>query len=640
MDKKNSEKKIVTEMLDYLWRNAGYSGEKAVFNIASLMAYRYIYEKNRLNLIESSQGLPDYEDPLFLPFIKYDMEKIIGFPIPLDLKNEHIKYIMTLFDSIKSSDTFEYITIFNMLVNVGGLNKQSMLPSPIMKIIVELLVSQEIPYKSNIGFANCGNGLFLSEAINTLRASHFDNTYFSTFNRNYTNIFGFDLSPENIMLTKLQLLFNDAAAELEQVDFLSLHNNLSFDLLFITPPFGIRYRDGEKDGLNYNLGTNITSEIAYLFKMIECLKVNGWGAIHLPEAFFSAQSYKKVREQLLHDVTIEGIISLPSGITKNSSIKTSILIFKNSDHSNNNTSERKIWFYEINKNDLEYTDSDSFVLKNSQDLIDSWNTRNTDFEEWQRQLSTYNKLADYPLTNRTNQNITFASYQDIRDKQYNLSLNNYKFIKLEIEEEETHDLKGLLSELIELEKDIMIRMNNLMDSFENAIINDVINSSEFSPINTDESGENPIQDTETVSNIEFTDTLDPFTDIINQQVFERRKLLIKEKLEEIHNTLPWFIEQLADWQQMLLYRYYDPDIKHPLAIHEAAKGIVGVQEAVQTTHLFKSMGLLEKVIYADISQSNNNFDPPLFTISQDKPFSIERWQPAIEFIWERNDENK
>ncbi|MED3541306.1 N-6 DNA methylase [Bacillus toyonensis] len=640
MDKKNSEKKIVTEMLDYLWRNASYSGEKAAFNIAYLMADRYINEKNRLNSIENSQELLDYRDPLFSLFDNREMDFFVNSSIPLDLKSEHASYIMNLFEDLKSGDTFDYVAIFNMLVNLGGLNKQSLLPSPIMKIIVELLVSQELPYEANIGFANCGNGLSLSEAINTLQANHSDDTHFSSINRNNTNIFGFDLSQENIILTKLQLLFNDAIAKLEQKDFLSLHNNLSFDLLFITPPFGLKYRDGEIDGLNYNLGTNTSSETAYLFKMIECLKVTGRGAIHLPEGFFFNQSYKKVREQLFHDVTIEGIISIPSGITKNSSVKTSVLIFKNSGHSYTNTYERKIWFYEINKNDLEYTDSDTFVLKNSQDLIDSWNTRNTDFEEWQRHLSTNDKLSYYPLSHRTNQNVTFASYQDIRDKQYNLSLNNYKFIKLEIEEEEKHDLKGLLSELIELEKDIMIQMYDLMDSFENAIIDDVINSSEFSPINTDESGENPIQDTETGSNIEFTDTLDPFTDVINQQIFERRNLLIKEKLEEIHNTLPWFIEQLADWQQMLLYRYYDPDIKYPLAIHEAAKGIVGVQEALQTTNLFKSMGLLEKVIYSDISQSNNGFDTPLFTISKDKPISIERWQPAIEFSRERKDENK
>ncbi|PHD71681.1 hypothetical protein COF64_22780 [Bacillus sp. AFS043905] len=647
MDEKRLEKKIVTEMLDYLWRNAGYSKEKAVYNIAHLLVYKYMNEKKILNSGKSYEELLHYIDPSLVQFINSELEYLGDSSIRVDLKPEHALHIIRLIEDINLylGDTFNYSKIFTMLVNLSGLDKQTFLPSPIIKIIVQLLVNQRLSYNADIGVANCGSGQFLSETINTLKATLSDDYHFSIVNRNNTNVFGFDFSQENIMLTKLQLLFNDSFANLEQTNFLLLNKEHKFELLFITPPFGVKYREGEIGDIKYNIGSNINSEVAYLFKTIECLKVNGWGVIHLPEGFFYNQVYKNVRKQLLQDIVIEGIISLPSGITKSNQNKTNILIFRKLNHSYNNDFERKIWFYEINKGDLEYIDSETFILNNSQDLINSWNTRDVDFKEWQRHLSNNEKLSYYPLSHRTNQKVTFASYRDIRDKQYNLSLSSYKFVELQLEEEK-QDLKNLLSELIELEEEILSQIHGLMNRSENSTITKSTSLLENNWTTIQSNGgktdpgidDNTIRDTDRDANKGLTEKEDRFTAIINQKLLEERELLINKKMEEVQNNMSWFIEQLADWQRMLLYRYYDPRIEHPLAIHEAAKGIVGVQEAVQATNLFKSMGLLEKVVYTDISQSHTGSDSPLFTIHQGKPVSIERWQPAIEFMGERKDE--
>lgn len=420
-------KKISLGMLDYLWRNTGYSQEKALFNIAYLLAYKYADKNRRIPDAYSWQSVLESKNEYIVEMLNSEIGHVIDFlnniDIKLTLKSIHVLHIMQFIEELDGylGDEISYGDAFNILLGSTNLEERNNTQGPVTEIIIKLLANMSIPTNGRIGNANCGHGQFLVGMLKMLEISpNYRIQQYSHIEENIS-VQGFDIATENIAITTFQLFFNDfPTRNLKQENFLSVKEEKKFSLLVITPPFGSGYVKSNQGLLPLDIVKTVAQEVSYLLKAIEVVMKGGTGVIVLPEGFFSSSSYRDIRKWLLNTVVVEGIVSLPRGLYKKSGIKISVLIFRKPTYLSKDPLNKYVWFYEIDKSDLEYNDLGIPILNDSKDLKNSWEAKHSDFLKWKSYLDNNNeKFSNYPLSDKNNQKVTFATYNQIKDQEYN-----------------------------------------------------------------------------------------------------------------------------------------------------------------------------------------------------------------------------
>ncbi len=117
-------------------------------------------------------------------------------------------------------------------------------------------------------------------------------------------------------------------------DFFEINDKLDekFDLIVCQPSF-IQLKDVlSVDGFKF-----LNNEFAYLFASLDLLEEDGYLVFILPEqkSFFYSDYHLPMREFLLENYSVEGIISLPNDtFYPEATLKTCILILKNSQQRN------------------------------------------------------------------------------------------------------------------------------------------------------------------------------------------------------------------------------------------------------------------------------------------------------------------
>lgn len=196
----------------------------------------------------------------------------------------------------------------------------------------------------------------------------------------------------------------------------------------------------------------LQTELLFLERIVFMLKKDGRATVIVPEGvlFNSGKVYKKVREILLKDCSLDAVISLPSGVfNPYTAVKTSILIFTKKQFDSKNYNTKKVWFYGMN--------SDGYTLDNSRKKIKD------DFPlpETIKHFDTRNS-TDNPQTDRK-QNHFYVPVKEIEENDFELNFNLYKDF---VFEEQTYEPpKKLLEELIKLENDISEGITKLNLSF-------------------------------------------------------------------------------------------------------------------------------------------------------------------------------
>lgn len=197
-----------------------------------------------------------------------------------------------------------------------------------------------------------------------------------------------------------------------------------------------------------NKAQTLQTELLFLERIVYMLKKDGKAAVIVPEGvlFNSGTAYKKVREILLKDCDLEGVISLPSGIfNPYTAVKTSILLFTKKEFESKNYNTEKVWFYGM--------DSDGYTLDNSRKKI------NNDFPlpEAIKQFDT-KQNKDNPQEDRLQKHF-YVSVKEIEENDFELNYNLYKDF---VFEEQTYEPPAKILEKIEnLENEIRINYQNL-----------------------------------------------------------------------------------------------------------------------------------------------------------------------------------
>jgi len=341
-------------------------------------------------------------------------------------------------DRDTKGDLYEYML---SKLTTAGTNGQFRTPRHIIKMMVELMAPGP---REIICDPACGTAGFLVAAAEYLRElkDGDDNLVLNTpGNREHFNtqmFHGFDFDGTMLRIGSMNLMLHGVEdPKIEARDSLAEDHggiNEAFTMILANPPFkgSIEKSTIAKD-LTQVISTTKT-ELLFIALFLRLLKIGGRAAVIVPDGllFGSSTAHKKIRETLVEEHKLDGIISMPSGVFKPyAGVSTAVLMFTKTGVGGTDD----VWFYNMEADGLSLDDKRQPVVENDiPDLLMRWRGRNP-------QQDTDRTLKEF-----------FVPKGEIQSNGYDLSINRYK--EIEYEEVRYEAPKVILQKLRDLEDEI------------------------------------------------------------------------------------------------------------------------------------------------------------------------------------------
>jgi type I restriction enzyme M protein len=358
-----------------------------------------------------------------------------------------------------------YATIFEYLIsdyntNSGGKYAEYFTPHAVAKIMAQCLVTQ-VEKDVTCYDPSAGSGTLLMNLAHAI-------------GEDKCTIYSQDISQKSSNLLRLNLILNDLVHSIPNIVkgntiLEPYHKDASgklkqFDFIVSNPPFKLDFSDYVADldtkenhdrffaGMpNIPKAKKEGMAIYPLFiqHIMHTLSAKGKAAIVVPTGFITAQSgiERKIRERLVEQKMLRGVVSMPSNIFATTGTNVSILFIDNANK----------------KGDIVLMDASKLGTtvkegKNQKTLLSH--------EEEQKIINTFNKheaVEDFTVV---------VSYEQIKEKNYSFSAGQYFEVKIEYTditpaEFETKmngfkaNLDNLFAESKSLEKEIQKQLNGL-----------------------------------------------------------------------------------------------------------------------------------------------------------------------------------
>jgi type I restriction enzyme M protein len=382
-------------------------------------------------------------------FCKAIINKLIGFSF------EHIFH-----------EKFDfYATIFEYLIsdyntNSGGKYAEYFTPHAVAKIMASCLVTQ-VEKDVTCYDPGAGSGTLLMNLAHAI-------------GEDKCTIYSQDISQKSSNLLRLNLILNDLVHSIPNIVkgntiLEPYHKDANgklkqFDFIVSNPPFKLDFSDYVADldtkenhdrffaGVpNVPKAKKEGMAIYPLFiqHIMHSLSAKGKAAIVVPTGFITAQSgiERKIRERLVEQKMLRGVVSMPSNIFATTGTNVSILFIDNANK----------------KGDIVLMDASKLGTtvkegKNQKTLLSN--------EEEQKIINTFNKheaIEDFTVV---------VSYEQIKEKNYSFSAGQYFEVKIEYTDITTKEfetkmngfktnLDSLFAESKTLEKKIQKQLNGL-----------------------------------------------------------------------------------------------------------------------------------------------------------------------------------
>ena len=339
-------------------------------------------------------------------------------------------------------DLYEYLL---SKVATAGTNGQFRTPRHIIDMMVKLMKPnpQDIIVDPAAGSAG-----FLVSAQHYLRENHqelfLDADKKDHFNN--TMFYGFDMDRTMLRIGAMNMMLHGVDnPNIEYKDSLSEVNedNDKYTLVLANPPFkgSLDYEAVSADLLKVTKTKK--TELLFLALFLRILKKGGRCASIVPDGvlFGSTKGHKDIRKEIVENNKLEAIISMPSGVFKPyAGVSTAIMIFTKT----GNGGTDKVWFYDMKADGYSLDDKRNPVEDNDIDDI----------------VERFNNLDAEVDRKRTEQSF-FVDVDEIRENNYDLSINKYKEIEYE---EVVYDAPEVILERVKkLEDEIVKGIGELED---------------------------------------------------------------------------------------------------------------------------------------------------------------------------------
>lgn len=205
----------------------------------------------------------------------------------------------------------------------------------------------------------CGTGGFLTEGFKVLKNNYEKSETFDKDAKKFLSkecFYGVDVIEENIQRTKLNMFLVGDGHTNMFIDN-TLRPKLKwdkerFDYIITNPPYGNGTIKANTDVI-----TSSRTEIAFLCKIIELLKIGGKACIIIPDGVLENPTLKPLREWVLKKCEINSIISLPKfAFAPYTKEKTYALFITKRSEKETKIQRDDIWFYIIDNDGLANSD--------------------------------------------------------------------------------------------------------------------------------------------------------------------------------------------------------------------------------------------------------------------------------------------
>ncbi|NOT78656.1 MAG: SAM-dependent DNA methyltransferase [Bacteriovoracaceae bacterium] len=179
-----------------------------------------------------------------------------------------------------------------------------------------------------------------------------------------------------------------------------------FDIILANPPFKGSIDKGDISESLTKIVSTTKTELLFVVKMTQLLKVGGRCAVIVPDGvlFGSSNAHLAVRKKIIDDCQLEGVISMPSGVFKPyAGVSTAVLIFTKGGETD------RVWFYDMLADGFSLDEKRDRIKDNDiPDIVDKWNQKAklktpSDGDKW-----------------------FWVEKKEIVDNKYDLSINRYK----------------------------------------------------------------------------------------------------------------------------------------------------------------------------------------------------------------------
>ena len=212
----------------------------------------------------------------------------------------------------------------------------------------------------------------------------------------------------------------------------------TYDVILANPPFKGSLNEAEISE-RFRIKTTKT-EILFLELMYLALAPSGRCAVIVPEGvlFGNSNAHRRIREILLTDCRLDAVISMPSGVFKPyAGVSTAILFFTKGEPT------QKVWFYKM--------EADGYSLDDKRTFIDGIGDINDILEHYN------NKEKENPTDRK--KKYFFVPFEEIKEKDYDLSISKYR--EIEYEEIEYEKPEVLKKNILKLEEEIIKELKDL-----------------------------------------------------------------------------------------------------------------------------------------------------------------------------------
>ena len=341
-------------------------------------------------------------------------------------------------DRDTKGDLYEYML---SKIAISGQNGQFRTPRHIIKMMVELMQPKPLDVVCDPA---CGTAGFLVAVAEYLLNLKDENGAFVINDPGHLEHFrsgmfhGFDFDPTMLRIGSMNMMLHEIEdPKIEARDSLSAdHGDVEeqFTLILANPPFkGSLDEHSIAKDLKQVVNTRKT-EILFLALFLRLLKKGGRAAVIVPDGvlFGSSSAHKSIRQELVENHKLDGVISMPSGVFKPyAGVSTAILIFTKTGAGGTD----KVWFYDMQSDGFSLDDKRQEIEDNDiPDIIKMWHSRHN----YSGQISKGKCF--------------FISKNEMVKNDYDLSINRYKDVQYE--EVEYEPPKRILSKLRKLESEI------------------------------------------------------------------------------------------------------------------------------------------------------------------------------------------
>lgn len=250
------------------------------------------------------------------------LTKLVGIFQDLELGDNRAEHDDLL------GDAYEYL-MRHFATDSGKSKGQFYTPSEVSRILAKVVgIAKDTPQDATVYDCACGSGSLLLKASDEAERG--------------LSIFGQEMDNATAALSRMNMILHDnTSAKITQGNTLSTpeYKNddgqlKTFDFAVANPPFsvkswdnGINVNDDTFKRFEYGIPPDKNGDYAFLLHILKSLKSTGKGAVILPHGvLFRGNAEARIRENLIKQGYIKGIIGLPANLFYGTGIPACIIV--------------------------------------------------------------------------------------------------------------------------------------------------------------------------------------------------------------------------------------------------------------------------------------------------------------------------